>query len=68
MDSRTGEIVNLNQIEAELAQVEYNAWLAGVTKEKPRYIPIKGDGVPFDKLTAKQRKRLKIKSYKDFCR
>jgi len=69
MDTRTGEIVNLNPTEAELARVRYDAWIAGLLTEKPRFIPIKKDHVPFvETLSAKQRKRMKIRSYKDYCR
>lgn len=69
MDTRTGEIVNLSPAEAALAEAQHTAWLAGLLKQRPRFIPIKKDHVPFvETLTAKQRKRLKIKSYKDFCR
>ena len=68
MDTRTGKLVDLSYNEAELARAQYDAWIAGVLTEKPRYIPVEKDSIPFDKLTAKQRGRLKIKSYKDFCR
>lgn len=66
MDTKTNQIVNLTPTEAELAQVKHDAWLAGLLPEKPRYIPISGDKI--SKLSRKQRKRLNIKSYKDFCR
>lgn len=68
MDTRTNQIVNLTPTEAELAKAQHDAWLAGILPEKPRYLPIEGDRIPFSKLTRKQRKRLNIKSYKDFCR
>jgi len=66
MDTRTGEIVSLNEIEAALAKMEYEAYLAGLTKDVPRYVPIKKDRVPFHLLTAKQRKRRGIRSHKDW--
>jgi hypothetical protein len=68
MDTRTGQLVDLSGADLEAARAQYDAWLAGFLKEKPRYIPVEKDHIPFDSLTAKQRKRLKIKSYKDFCR
>ncbi len=65
MDTRTGQIVNLNESKARQAQMEWFAWQAGLTKEMPRYAPIKDDKMP---VRPKRRKTVKRRrSYKDFC-
>jgi hypothetical protein len=66
MDTRTGEIINLSKIEADIAQAQYDAWLAGLLGEEPRYRPIKDDFIG-PKPQIKKYKG-KVRSYKDFCR
>ncbi len=63
MDTRTGEIKLLAEIEAAIAQKEWLAWEAGLLKEKPRYQPIKGDYIGRPKP-----RRRGERSYREFCR
>lgn len=68
MDTRTGQIVDLDELEAEKARLEWAAWEAGLLKEMPKYAPVKKDQVPV-KPKSRRRKRTKVtRSYKDFCR
>lgn len=66
MDSRTGELVNLNPLELMAVQSEWATWKAGLLKEPPRFIPVEGDKV----FIVKRRRKIKKgrRSYKDFCR
>ena len=66
MDTQTGRIVDLNELEAKEAQQKWHAWEAGVLKVMPRYAPIKNDKMP---VQPKRRKRVKgRRSYKEFCK
>lgn len=63
MDSRTGEIRLLTDLEAIQIQKEWEAWKAGLLKTKPRYVPIKKDFIGHAKP-----KRKGERSYREFCR
>jgi hypothetical protein len=65
MDTRTGQIVNLAESEAEIAQQQWLAWKAGLLDEMPRWAPIKNDSIPVEPNP--QRRKRKKRSYKDFC-
>lgn len=63
MDTRTGEIKLLTELEAIQAEKELLAWQAGLLKQKPRYMPIKKDFIGCAKP-----KRKGERSYREFCR
>jgi len=65
MDTQTGQIVTLNELEVRKAKMEWHAWKAGLLKVMPRHAPIKGDKMP---VRPKRRKRVKgRRTYKEFC-
>jgi hypothetical protein len=67
MDTRTGQIITLDEVEAKKAEMEWDAWMAGLLKEMPKFAPIEGDKIPV-RLKRRRRKRTKAtRSYKDFC-
>lgn len=65
MDTRTGEIVNLTELEADEARQKWLAWEAGLLKEMPRYAPIKNDSMPV--RPKRRRKAQGRRSYKESC-
>jgi hypothetical protein len=68
MDTRSGQIVFLDDEEALTAKEKWIAWEAGLIKEMPRYAPVQNDKTPV-KAKARKRKRTRvIRSYKEFCR
>lgn len=62
MDTRSGEIVRLDEAEAQQAEMAWQMFEAGLTTKMPRYAPIKGDKIP---VRPRRRRR---RSYKDWCR
>lgn len=66
MDSATGRLVNLDELDIIDAQAECAAWQTGLLNEPPRFIPVEGDKV----FIVKRRRKIKKgrRSYKDFCR
>lgn len=69
MDTQTGKIVYLSELEAKQAKTKWDAWKAGLLKVMPKYAPITGDALPKrSRRKAKGRKRARGKrSYKEFC-
>lgn len=67
MDTRTGQIVNLDELEEIKAKMEWAAFEAGLLNEMPKYAPIEYDKIPVKPQRQKRKRTRATRSYKDFC-
>ena len=71
MDTRTGELLFLDEKQTNEAKELWQLWEAGVLEEIPQYAPVKEDKVQVKaKRQARHRKRTRTKatkSWRSFC-
>jgi hypothetical protein len=66
MDTRTGQIVDLDKERARQAEEAWRMFEVGLINDMPQYAPIKNDKIPV-KPKWQRRKRKRGRSYRDFC-